>query len=546
MPNVPASKHPGRHGDTGSSVGLMRSRGNARPDRSRLVGRWLAPTTSVVLLGVGLLVGCAPTGVRPAPGGDFADAAWLERLTYGVNGSTLADYGRLGRASFLELALGQRPTPLPAAVAAEIEALEITHADPVKLLADVNVEYKRINSLTDGPDKEQARKILNDRGNQLAYEAARRHVLRAVYSPAQLQEQLVWFWLNQFSVFQSKANLRWIIGDYEEHAIRPHVLGHFRELVLATLRHPAMLQYLDNAQNAAGHINENYARELMELHTLGVDAGYQQQDVQALARILTGVGVNAGPAPNLKPEWHSLYIRDGAFEFNPARHDFSTKQFLRHTIKGEGFREVEEAVDLIVRQPACARFVSRRLAEYFVSDNPPGPLVERMAAAFTASDGDIAAVMRTLIGAPEFAAAHGAKFNDPMHYVVSAVRLAYDGRVILNTHPIVNWLNGLGEPLYGRQTPDGYPLGEFGWASSGQVSRRFEIAKTISSGSGGLFDPEDGSHPSTGGFPQLASRVYYQAIEPKLSTRTRAALAQATSQTEWNTFLLASPEFNYR
>ena len=524
----------------------MRARGNDRSDRSPLVAKLLAPTTAAVVLGVGLLVGCTPAGVRPAPGADLADAAWLERLTYGVNGSTLADYGHLGRVAFLDLELGQRPSPLPAAVAADIEALEITHADPVKLLADVNAEYKRINLLTDGPDKEQARKVLNDRGNQLAYEAARRHILRAVYSPAQLQEQLAWFWLNQFSVFQYKANLRWLIGDYEEHAIRPHVLGHFLDLVLATLRHPAMLQYLDNAQNAAGHINENYARELMELHTLGVDAGYQQEDVQALARILTGVGVNAGPAPNLKPEWRSLYVRDGVFEFNPARHDFSTKQFLRHTIKGGGYREVEEAVDLIVRQPACARFVSRRLAEYFVADSPSGALVGRMAAAFTASDGDIAAVMRTLIGSPEFSAARGAKFKDPMHYVISTVRLAYDGRVILNTHPIVNWLNGLGEPLCGRQTPDGYPLGESGWASSGQVSRRFEIAKTISSGGGGLFDPEDGSHPSTGGFPQLANRVYYQAIEPTLSTRTRAALAQATSQTEWNTFLLASPEFNYR
>ena len=157
------------------------------------------------------------------------------------------------------------------------------------------------------PDKEQARKTLNDRGNRLAYEAVRRELLRAVYSPAQLQEQMVWFWLNHFSVFQYKANLRWLVGDYEEHAIRPHVFGHFKDLVMATLEHPAMLQYLDNNQNAAGHINENYARELMELHTLGVGCGYTQQDVQKLARVLTGVGVNAGDAPKLKPEWQRLY-----------------------------------------------------------------------------------------------------------------------------------------------------------------------------------------------------------------------------------------------
>ena len=172
--------------------------------------------------------------------------------------------------------------------------------------------------MPDGADKEQARKALNDRGNKLAYEAIRRNLLRAVYSPAQLQEQMVWFWLNHFSVFEYKANLRWLVGDYEERAIRPHVFGHFKDLVMATLEHPAMLQYLDNNQNAAGHINENYARELLELHTLGVGGGYSQQDVQELARVLTGVGINVGASPRLKPEMQRLYVRSGAFEFNPG------------------------------------------------------------------------------------------------------------------------------------------------------------------------------------------------------------------------------------
>jgi uncharacterized protein (DUF1800 family) len=493
-----------------------------------------------------LLAACAQTPAKPAPAAAPVDAAWLERVTYGVDGATLASYRRLGRAEFMDLELGLRAASLPAAVQAEIDALEITHANTERLLADVNTENKRINALTDNAEKEQARKVLNDRGNLLAYEAARRHLLRAVYAPDQLREQLVWYWLNHFSVHQYKANLRWLVADYEERAIRPHVLGHFRDLVLATLRHPAMLQYLDNAQNAAGHVNENYARELMELHTLGVDAGYTQADVQALAHIMTGVGLNTGPAPNLKPEWRSLYLRDGAFEFNPARHDFSSKQLLGHTVGGRGFREVEEAVDILVHQPACARFVARGLAQYFVADSPPPALLERMARTFTATDGDLAAVMRTMLDAPEFRASLGGKFKDPMHYLVSAVRLAYEGRVIVNTHPLVNWLNALGEPLYGRQTPDGYPLGESGWASSGQVSRRFEIAKTIGSGSGGLFDPEDGSHPASGGFPQLANRVYFDAIEPRLSPTTRTALDRATSQVEWNAFLLASPEFNYR
>jgi len=315
--------------------------------------------------------------------------------------------------------------------------------------------------------------------------------------------------------------------------------------VLASLEHPAMLQYLDNNQNAAGHINENYARELMELHTLGVDGGYTQQDVQQLARVLTGVGINVGDVPHLKAEWQRLYRRSGAFEFNPARHDFGPKTLLGRPIEGSGFGEVESAIRIIVHQPACARFISRELASYFVADNPPPQLIERMAQSFLRSDGDIAAVLRTMFLAREFDAALGGKFKDPMRYVVSAVRFAYDGQPIANTRPLLNWLNALGEAPYGRATPDGYPLSEQNWASSGQMSRRFEIARAIGSGNAALFDPEDGSAATTTGFPQLSNRLYFEAVEPFLAAATRAALARANSQQEWNTFLLSSPEFSY-
>jgi uncharacterized protein (DUF1800 family) len=306
-----------------------------------------------------------------------------------------------------------------------------------------------------------------------------------------------------------------------------------------------MLQYLDNNQNAAGHINENYARELMELHTLGVGGGYSQQDVQELARILTGVGVNAGDAPKLKPEWQRAYLRRGAFEFNPARHDFGNKTYLGHTIEGRGFGEVEAAVSLIVAQPSCARFVSRQLAIYFVADNPSSALVERMAQTFMHTDGDIAAVLRTMFMSHEFDSELGGKFKDPRRYVISAVRLAYDGRAISNTRPMLNWLNGLGEAPYGRPTPDGYPLSELNWASSGQMSRRFEIARAVGGGNAGLFDPEDGGAASRSGFPQLSNRLYFEAFEPFLAPHTRDALNRANSQQEWNTFLLSSPDFNY-
>ena len=493
------------------------------------------------------IVGCAGAPTRGESSVSRADVLWLDRVTYGINSDTLSDYERRGRAGFLETQLASRDAALPTAIAAQINLLDVTHADAAQLLATTNAEYKRINSLADGADKEQARKALNEQGNALAYQAARRDVLRAIYSASQLQEQLVWFWFNHFNVAQSKGSVRWLIGDYEERAIRPHVLGHFRELVMATLKHPAMLQYLDNAQNAVNHINENYARELMELHTLGVAAGYTQDDVQNLARILTGVGINAaGAQPKLKPAWQALYRRDGAFEFNPARHDFTSKMLLGHEIRGQGFAEVEQAVDILVRAPACAQFVSRQLAVYFVADDPPPALVALMAATFSRTDGDIAAVLRAMFAAPELTASLGAKFKDPVHFVVSALRLAYDSRPILNTHPVVNWLNALAEPPYGHQAPDGYALTEAGWASSGQMSRRFEIARAMAAPNAGLFEPEDGSIASGAGFPRLSNPLYFNALEPLLSERTRSALEAATSQQEWNTLLLSSPEFNYR
>lgn len=474
----------------------------------------------------------------------YEDVKWLNRVTYGLSPAVLEQYQTLGRARFLSTQFSLRKSTLPTNIQVQIDALEISHIDAEQILEQVAAERQRINAIADNGEKEAARKALNDRGNKLAYEAVRRELLRSLYSSAQLQEQLEWFWLNHFSVYQAKADERWLVASYAD-TIRRHALGHFRDLVMATLTHPAMLQYLDNVQNAGGHINENYARELMELHTLGVNSGYTQLDVQELARILTGVGVNAsGKQPNLKPEWQALYVRKGVFEFNPARHDFGAKSLLNEKIDGAGFSEVEQAVDLIVRQPACAQFISRKLAEYFVSDTPSPNLINRMAKTFQKSNGDIAMVLHTMLSSREFNPSLGTKFKDPMHFVISSLRLAHT-KPIANTHPIVNWLNALGQPLFGRVTPDGYPLTESGWASSGQMSKRFEIARAISSGNAGLFEPEDGTPATITGFPQLATHLYFDSVEPFLSSQTRESLEHASSQQEWNTFLLASPEFNY-
>ncbi|MGH8042507.1 MAG: DUF1800 domain-containing protein [Rudaea sp.] len=476
----------------------------------------------------------------PAP--THADMLWLNRITWGVDSATLAHFEQSGRQGFLDTQLAATDERLPAPIQAQIDAMPIAHLsieDAIGKLVAARTQYKHD---ADPQAKIAARKALRKQGKALAVQTQERELLHAIHSPAQLKEQMVWFWLNHFNVFARKGPEAWLDADYVESAIRPHALGNFRDLVMATLTHPAMLVYLDNARNAANHHNENYARELMELHTLGVNAGYTQNDVQEMVRILTGVGVALKPGmPRLKPQWQALYIRRGGFEFNPARHDFGDKVLLGHTIHGSGFDEVRQAVDLLVAQPACAQFISRELATYFVSDTPPAALVDAMAQTFQRTHGDIRAVLRTLFDSPQFTASLGGKFKDPMHYLVASARLAWDGRTIEDPRRLVLWLHQQGEGEFDHATPDGYPLVSSAWNSSGQMSQRFELAKTIGTGTLAMFAgvamPE---------VPKLSGPLYDRAIKPGLSTTTLAALDRAQSPSEWNTYLLAAPESNYR
>jgi uncharacterized protein (DUF1800 family) len=494
---------------------------------------------------------------RPASDRTGRDLRWLNRVTFGVDSTTMARFHELGREHFLDEQLKaslDAPPPLAAAIA----AIPITQHSAEELVRSVRAEQLRINALTDDAEKQQARMALNQKAAQASYDTAKRHVMRALYSPAQLREQMTWFWMNHFSVFSGKANVRWTLPEYEERTIRPRALGRFRDLMLATVRAPAMIEYLDNAQSAVGHINENYARELMELHTLGVSGGpsgshYSQQDVQELARVLTGVGLNVTDVmPKLPPASQPLYLREGLFEFNPNRHDFGPKTMLGEHITGGGFPEVEQAMTWICRQPATARFISLKLATYFADDTPSPALVNAMADTFMHTDGDIAKVLRTMFLSKTFDASLGrpgegaGKFKDPMQFVISALRLAYEGKVISNYRPIVSWLAQLGEPLYGRVTPDGYPLVETAWTSSGQMVKRFEVARAIGSGNAGLFNTDDNTPGPQIGFPMLSSRLFYDAIEPTLSAPTHDALAHTASQQEWNTVLLSSPDWMQR
>ncbi len=474
----------------------------------------------------------------------MSDVALLDRVTWGANAPAMATLRTMGRQAWLEWQLHPgNVEALPAAAQAQIDALPISQARWPMLHADMAARQKAANSLLDVGEKQAAQQAYQQAMNELARQGATRQILRDLYSPAQLQEQMTWFWFNHFNVHQYKSNVRVLVGDYEDRAIRPHALGRFRDLLAATLRHPAMLRYLDNAENAAGRINENYAREIMELHTMGVGSGYAQHDVEELARVLTGLGIDARPEnPRLKPELQPQLIRDGLFEFNPARHDYGDKIFLGQPIKGRGIAEVDQVLDILSRQPATARHVSRQLAEFFVSDAPPPALVEAMAQTFLRSDGDIASVLRTLFQSPEFAASSGARFKDPVHYVLSAVRLAYGDRVILNTAPIQGWLNRMAEGLYNHETPDGYAMAASAWNGPGQLAVRFEIARQIGYGPAGLFKRDNIEQP---GFPQLQNALYFDAIRPTLKPRTLAALDQAISPQDWNFLYLCSPDFMF-
>ena len=319
--------------------------------------------------------------------------------------------------------------------------------------------------------------------------------LRAIYSERQLQEQLTDFWFNHFNVFANKDLDLWLLAPYENDVIRPHVLGRFRDLLGATAKSPAMLFYLDNylsadsqaTQRMRAHpekmrgrqyaglppvanrgLNENYGRELMELHTLGVDGGYTQQDVIEVARSFTGWTIRNA---RTKPE----------FDFDDRIHDPGQKRVLGKKIHAGGIRDGEQVLDLLAHDPHTAHHIALELAEYFVSDNPPETLVNRMAATFRKSGGDLREVMHAMIYSPEFwsRAAYRAKVKTPFQLVVSAARAL--GADVDTALPLVNWIGRIGEPLYQCLPPMGYSDAASAWVNSGALLNRLNFALTLAS-----------------------------------------------------------------
>lgn len=486
-----------------------------------------------------LIASSIPTG---ALGGAKDVVSLVDRITWGRTPESVAHAEDMGASRWLQQQLSPSPTAsLPPAVEAQIDAMAISTTPVTALVIKTNAMSRAAANLKDPVERQAAQQAYQRAMADLKQQAAARSLLRDLYSPNQLQEQMTWFWFNHFNVQADKRDVRAMVADYEDQAIRPHALGKFRDLLRAAELHPAMLRYLENDRNEAGHINENFAREILELHTLGVGSGYTQNDVEEMARVLTGVGINLSPQPpNITAEQQSFYVRRGLMEFDPSRHDFSEKTILGHKVGGAGLFEFESTLDALARHPATARHISNKLALYFVGSAPKS-LVNRLTARYLSSDGDISAVLRTLFRSSEFKNSLGRRMKDPVHYVVSAVRLVYGEQTIVSTTPIQSWIDQLGESLYGRDTPDGYPLEASAWSGPGQLVAMFEVARHIGSSSASLLNPDTRSGIAAP--PKFRDALVCSNAQSLLSEQTRRALAQARSPEEWNILFLSSPEF---
>jgi uncharacterized protein (DUF1800 family) len=273
------------------------------------------------------------------------------------------------------------------------------------------------------------------------------------------------FWFNHLNVFTGKGSVRPFVGNYIVHVIRANALGKFEDLLLASARHPAMLLYLDQAQSNVRGINENYARELMELHTLGVNAGYTQNDVHELARILTGWTVNLP--------------KGEGFAYAPRLHDNGDKILLGKRFKSDGVREGEDAIRMLARHPATAQRIALRLATTFVADQPAQALVDQVAATFTATQGDIRAVMKTLVNSPDFWRADNTLFKTPLDFACSALIAGGGAKERRDIALTLGFLAQAGQPMHGWQTPDGYKTDAATWLAPEALTRRADYAVTL-------------------------------------------------------------------
>jgi uncharacterized protein (DUF1800 family) len=452
----------------------------------------------------------------------------LDRLSFGPRPGDIESIQSIGIETYIQRQLYPESIQESPQLTRQLDRLTTRKKSPIALLRESDLFQPGKGKK---PSREE-RRMAVQLGRKIRDEAIEVNLLRAIASSRQLQEVMVHFWFNHFNVFVNKEILLpfWI-ADYEQ-KLRDHALVNFRELLEATARHPAMLRYLDNWQNTAPNspgargrfkgLNENYARELMELHTLGVDGGYTQEDVVTLARILTGWGLARRP----------IQSTDGnEFYFDSDRHDSSDKVFLGKPIKGSGITEIEQALDILASHPATARHISYQLAQYFVADEPPASLVDKLARRFLATDGDIRAVLETLFHSPEFTDPkyHRTKFKTPYQYVISLVRAT--GINNPDVQKVARMLAQLEMPLYQCRTPDGYDNTQQAWLNSDATIRRVSLATLIARGNLGQEYPVDAKKlAKTLGNPfSQRTQTVIQSSRPQL----RAALMLGSPEMMW-------------
>jgi uncharacterized protein (DUF1800 family) len=390
------------------------------------------------------------------------------------------------------------------------ERLTAFQALPQQTQDDFLVAFpQRLQALFPIASPELRRKLQLTAGPQqvVQRDLAEGKLLRAVYSNRQLEEVLTDFWYNHFNVFIDKGADRYLVTAYERDVIRPHVLGKFRDLLEATAKSPAMLFYLDNWESVGSNaapgrpaaqrrgLNENYGRELLELHTLGVDGGYTQKDVTEVARCFTGWSINR---PQL----------GGGFKFNDKAHDSGEKVVLGAKIHAGGIEDGEKVLDMLARHPSTARFVSRKLAMRFVADDPPASLVDRMAQTFLKTDGDLRAVMKTMLESKEFwsVGAFRTKMKSPLELVASAVR-AGNGDVDY-ARSLADLVAQMGEPLYRKLEPTGYSNSSQDWLNSAGLLARmnFSVALVNNKVPGVKVDSSQSSQGVTLGSPDFQKK----------------------------------------
>ena len=445
---------------------------------------------AVVLVTVALVRGGdveraqAASSAVAIPSDDAAIVHALSRLTFGPRPADVAHVKALRLTSWIDGQLEPQRLDDRAAEHALAALPTLTMS-----IAELQRQYPRPKAAEKPADPQMAPRALYDRPPpenrpiRIVAEMQAARLVRAIESERQLQEVMVDFWFNHFNVHAAKGEVKWYVTSYERDVIRPHALGRFGDLLRGTATHPAMLFYLDNwlstradftvrfgpNRGKRAGLNENYARELMELHTLGVDGGYTQQDVTEVARAFTG--------------WTIDHPREAArFVFRPALHDRGTKTILGTRLPaGGGQDDGERVLAMLLRHPATARFIATKLVRRFVSDDPPPALVERVAATFRATDGDVRSMLRTIIAAPEFWApdARRAKIKKPFEYVASAVR-AVDGHVDARAgFRLARSAAEMGEGLFGAQPPTGYPDRAEAWVNAGALLARMNFALAL-------------------------------------------------------------------